>query len=133
MTEAGLARFGDKRLGCVGGALLAAMQRKRTMCAHRLAGTRNQPIQFGRFLANPAVTAQEMLANAGCLTNQRVTGRHVLANTDTTDLRFATHEASKRGFGRDANETPAPACSCTRFWRWRRGPEGSSAWSTVPC
>ena len=24
---------------------------------------------------------------------------------DTTDLRFATHEASKRGFGRDANDT----------------------------
>ena len=24
---------------------------------------------------------------------------------DTTDLRFPTHEASKRGFGRDANDT----------------------------
>lgn len=105
MVAAGLGRFGDKRLECVGGALLAAMQSKRTMCVHRLARDRNQAIQFGRFLANPAVTAQEMLANAACLTNQRAGGRHVLAIMDTTDLRFATHEASKRGFGRDANDT----------------------------
>jgi hypothetical protein len=105
MIEASLGRFGDKRLACVGGALLAAMQSKRTMCLHRLAKDRNQTVQFGRFLANPAVTAQEMLAHAGCLTNQRAAGRDVLALMDTTDLRFATHEASKRGFGRDANDT----------------------------
>lgn len=105
MVEAGLGRFGDKRLECTGGALLAAMQSKRTMCVHRLAKDRNQAIRFGNFLANPAVTAQEMLANAACLTNQRAARRHVLAIMDTTGLRFATHEASKRGFGRDANDT----------------------------
>jgi hypothetical protein len=105
MVEAGLGRFGDKRLECVGGAMLAAMQSKRTMCLHRLASDRKQANQFGRFLANPAVTAQEMLANAGCLTGQRAAGRHVLALMDTTGVRFATHEASKRGFGRDANDT----------------------------
>jgi len=85
--------------------MLEAMQSKRTLCVHRLAKDRNQAIQFGRFLANPSVTAQEMLANAGRLTNQRAGGRHVLAIMDTTDLRFATHETSKRGFGRDANNT----------------------------
>lgn len=105
MVEASLGRFGDKRLECVGGALLAAMQSKRTMCVHRLAKDRNQAVQFGRFLANPAVTAQEMLANAACLTDQRAAGRHVLVLNDTTDLRFATHAASKQGFGRDANDT----------------------------
>jgi hypothetical protein len=105
MSEVSLGGFGDKRLECVGGALLAAMQSKRTLCVHRLAKDRNQTIQFGRFLAHPAVTAREMLAHAGCLTGQRATGRHVLAIMDTTDLRFATHEASKRGFGRDANDT----------------------------
>ena len=105
MMEAGLGRFGDRRLACTGGALLAAMQSKRTMCMHRLARDRTQAVRFDRFLANPAVTAQEMLANAACLTNQRAAGRHVLAIMDTTDLRFANHEASKRGFGRDANDT----------------------------
>jgi hypothetical protein len=89
----------------VGGTLLAAMQSKRTMCVHRLAKDRNQAIQFGRFLANPAVTAQEMLANAACLITHRAAGRHVLAIVDTTGIRFATHELSKQGFGRDANDT----------------------------
>jgi Transposase DDE domain len=100
-----LGRFGDKRLACVGGALLASMQRKRTMCVHRLAKDRNQAIQFGRFLANRAVTTHEMLVTTGRLTSRHVAGRHVLAIMDTTDLRFPTHEASKRGFGRDANDT----------------------------
>ena len=104
MTEAELGRFGDKRLARVGGALLASMQRKRTLCVHRLAKDRNQAIQFGRFLANPAVTTDEMLVATGWLTNQRASGRHVLAIMDTTDVRFPTHEASKRGFGRDAND-----------------------------
>jgi hypothetical protein len=56
MIEAELGRFGDKRLACVGGALLASMQSKRTFCMHRLAKSRSQTVQFGRFLANPAVT-----------------------------------------------------------------------------
>lgn len=105
MLEAELGRFADKRLARVGGTLLASMQRKRTLCVHRLAQDRNQAIQFGRFLANPAVTTDEMLVSAGRLANQRSAGRHVLAIMDTTDLRFPTHEASKRGFGRDSNDT----------------------------
>ena len=62
MSEASLGRFGNQRLACAGGALLAAMQSKRTLCVHRLGKDRNQAMQFGRFLANPAVTAREMLA-----------------------------------------------------------------------
>ncbi len=103
MIGASLGRLGDKRLACVGGALLAAMQRQRTLCVHRLAKDRNQAIQFGRFLANRAVTAHEMLTTAGRLTSQRVAGRHVLAIEDTTELHFPTHEASKRGFGKGGN------------------------------
>jgi len=103
MVEAELGRFGDKRLACVGGKLLAAMQRKRTFCVHRLAKDRNQAIQFGRFLANPAVTAHEMLAATGQLTNRRAAGRHVLAIMDTTELDFPNHEASKHGFGNCGN------------------------------
>ena len=103
MIGADLGRFGDRRLACVGGALLDAMQRHRTLCVHRLAKDRNQAIQFGRFLANPAVTAQEMLATAGRQTGQRVAGRHVLAIQDTTELHFPTHTASKRGFGKAGN------------------------------
>lgn len=105
MVDAELGRFGDARLARVGGSLLASMRRQRTLCVHRLARDRNQAIQFNRFLANPSVTAHEMLVTAGRLTQQRAEGRHVLAIMDTTDLRFPTHGASKRGFGRDANDT----------------------------
>jgi len=103
MIEAELGRFGDKRLACVGGALLASMQRKRTLCVHRLAENRNQARQFGSFLANPAVTHHEMLAATGRQTNRRAAGRHALAIMDTCELHFATHEASKRGFGKGGN------------------------------
>jgi hypothetical protein len=103
MYEATLGRFGDKRLECVGGALLQAMQRKRTMCLHRLAKDRKQSLQFGNFLASRRVSIHEMLANAGLLTGQRVGGRHVLAIDDTSELHFPTHQASKRGFGKGGN------------------------------
>ena len=73
------------------------------MCLHRLAKDRNQAVQFGRFLANNAVSADEMLVQAGRLTGQRAAGRHVLAIQDTTELHFATHRASKRGFGLAGN------------------------------
>jgi hypothetical protein len=103
MIGVGLGRFGDQRLGCVGGALLDAMQRQRTLCVHRLAKDRNQAIQFGRFLDNPAVTTHEMLIAASAWTAQRAVGRHILAIEDTTELHFATHAASKRGFGKGGN------------------------------
>jgi DDE family transposase len=103
MVEASLGRFGDKRLARVGSALLASMQRERTLGVPQLAKDRNQYVQFGRFVANPAVTIQEMLTSTARLTERRAAGRHVLAIMDTTDLRFPTHEASKHGFGRDAN------------------------------
>lgn len=103
MIGAGLGEFGDKRLADVGVALLAAMQQRRTLCLHRLARDRNQALQFGRFLANPKVTTQEMLASAGQQTAQRVSSRHVLAIEDTTELHFPTHEASKHGFGKAGN------------------------------
>ena len=45
MLETQLGRFGDKRLVCVSGALLASVQRKRTLCVSRLAKDRNQAVQ----------------------------------------------------------------------------------------
>ena len=45
MSETELGCFGDKRLACVGGALLASVQRKRTPCVNRLAQDRNQAVQ----------------------------------------------------------------------------------------
>jgi hypothetical protein len=103
MPDTDLGSFGDSRLACVGGELLAAMQRKRTLCIHRLSTDRNQTRRFGRFLANYRVTVHEMLATQRRSTAQRAAGRHVLAVMDTTKLSFPTHHVSKRTFGKDTN------------------------------
>lgn len=103
MIGESLGRFGDRRLERVGTALLAAMQRQRTACVHRLAKDRNEALRFGRFLENSAVSTHEMLATAARQTAARAAGRHVLAIEDTTEVNFPTHAASKRGFGRGGN------------------------------
>lgn len=103
MHDAQLGRFGDERLAATGNALLGAMQKHRCMCLHVLGENREQTRRFGDFLDNELVSRREMLARAGQLTGQRAAGRHVLAVTDTTELNFARHTASKRGFGTVGN------------------------------
>lgn len=103
MSDVELGGFGDARLRRTGARLLSAMQQSPTMCLHALAETRNEAVQFGRFLDNAAVSAEEMLVHAGRQTGSRVAGRHVLAIQDTTELHFASHVASKRGFGAGGN------------------------------
>ncbi len=103
MSEGDLGDFGDARRGRTGSRMLAAMQACPTMCVHALAETRSETIQFGRFLDNAAVSVDEMVVHVGRRTGTRVVGRHVLAIQDTTELHFANHTASKRGFGAGGN------------------------------
>jgi hypothetical protein len=103
MQAHSLGRFGDARLERVGSALAASMQRNRTMCLHRLAKDRRQARQFGAFLANRWVGTAEMVIHAGRQAGRRVAGRHILTIQDTTELHFATHAASKTGFGTAGN------------------------------
>jgi hypothetical protein len=53
----------------------------------RLGGDRAGEVRFGRFLHNPRVTPEEMIATAAARTAGLVGGRHVLAIQDTTTLR----------------------------------------------
>ncbi|MDR3417505.1 MAG: IS4 family transposase [Nevskia sp.] len=103
MSPSQLGQFGDRRRAAVGDALLTAMQKQQTMCLHALAEDRAEMRQFNDFLDNPAVTRHEMLAHAGRLAARRAAGRHVLAIADTSELNFARHTASKRGFGTVGN------------------------------
>ncbi len=86
-----------------GSAFLSALVEKQTSCIRKLGGSRAGEVRFGRFLRNPGVTKEEMLATAGMATGARVGGRRVLALQDTTELNFAGHVASKRGFGTVGN------------------------------
>ena len=76
---------------------------RRTVCLRKLGGKRSGEVRFGRFLRNGAVTAREMIETAACATGLRCAGRHVLAIQDTTEINFAAHARSKRGFGTVGN------------------------------
>ena len=103
MSGAGVGGFGDARLGRVGALLLERVQERQTLCLHALADARTEMLRFGRFLDSDAVSAEEMLVQAGRQTARRAAGRHILAIQDTTELHFAGHAASKHGFGRADN------------------------------
>ena len=103
MDQPHLGRFGDRRLAATGDALLAAMQKERTMCLTALSNDREEMRRFNEFLDNEAVTRHEMLVQAGRLTARRAAGRHVLAVADTSEFNYATHTGRKVGFGTVGN------------------------------
>jgi hypothetical protein len=103
MTAHKLGRFGDRRLAATGDALLAAMQKHRSMHLHVLADSREEARRFNDFLDNEAVSRHEMLVRTGQLTAARAGGRNVVVLADTSEHNYARHAASKRGFGTVGN------------------------------
>lgn len=73
---------------------------RQSICLRRLAGgKRSGIVGFGRFLANPRVTIEALIAGWGEMTAQACAGRHVLAIQDTSDINFTTTPANRRGLG----------------------------------
>ena len=102
-AEPHLGQFGDERLDRVGRDLLSAMVTKRTVNVRRMAGNRSQELRFGRFLHNENVSADAILSFAEQQVRRRAEGRHVLVIQDTTEINYAHHANSKRGFGTVGN------------------------------
>ncbi len=69
------------------------------VCLRRLGGRRADEVRFGRFLANPKVTVERLIAGWGVCTGAAVRGRHVLAIQDTSELNFRTTPERRRGLG----------------------------------
>lgn len=82
---------------------LSALVEKKRCCLRKLGGSRAGEVRFGRFLRNPSVTKEEMLATAAAQTGGRVAGRKLLVLQDTSELNFSGHAASKQGFGTVGN------------------------------
>lgn len=101
--EGRLGAFGDERLDRAGRDLLAAMVAKRSVNIRRLGGCRSQEIRFGRFLHNEDVTVEAALAQAAQDVGVCAAGRDVLVIQDTTEINYARHARSKRGFGTVGN------------------------------
>lgn len=79
------------------------MLSQQTVCLRKLAATRAREVQFGRWLANDKVTAQEIIAHACRRTGAVATGRHVLAIHDTTELNHQAHARRVSGLGTVGN------------------------------
>jgi hypothetical protein len=62
-------------------------------------GKRPQEVGFGRFLANPKVTVERLIAGWSDQTGAAASGRHVLAIQDTSEIHFKTTVERRRGLG----------------------------------
>ncbi len=72
---------------------------RKTVCLRRLGGDRGGELRAGRFFANPKVTAAKIVEDWSTLTGAAVTGRHVLAPQDTSEVTFPTTAQRRRGLG----------------------------------
>ena len=71
-----------------------------SVCLRRLAGgQRSGVIGLDRFLANPRVTAERLVAGWGDAAREACAGRHVLAVQDTSEINFRTGEGRRKGLG----------------------------------
>lgn len=69
------------------------------VCLRRLGERRADEVRFGRFLANPKVTVERLIAGWCECTATAASGRHVLAIQDTSELNFRTTPERRRGLG----------------------------------
>ncbi len=79
--------------------LLERMAMRTSVCLRRLGGERAGEVRFGRFVANPKVTVEALVAGWGEQTARAVAGRHVLAIQDTSEINFRTSPERRRGLG----------------------------------
>lgn len=71
-----------------------------TICLRQLArGKETLEIRFGRLLRNQRVTVEQIIETGSEETARAVTGRHVLAIQDTSELNYRTSEGHRRGLG----------------------------------
>lgn len=82
-----------------GAALLGRVVARGEVCLRRLGERRADEVRFGRFLANPKVTVERLIAGWSECTAAAASGRHVLAIQDTSEVNFRTTPERRRGLG----------------------------------
>lgn len=81
--------------------LLECVVARSTVCLRQVAqGDSAKNMQFWRFVSNPRVSVDKLIAGWSERTREAVVGRHVLAIQDTSELKFATTEDDRRGLGK---------------------------------
>lgn len=95
--------FGDKRLAQRGALFIDRMVEHGSCTIRRLGESRAGVIGFGRFLGNPKVSAEEIVATASGRLEGAARGLHVLAVQDTTEVNYQHHVGRVRGLGAVGN------------------------------
>lgn len=75
----------------------------RDVCLRQIGLDRAGEVRFGRFLANPKVTAEKLIEGICAPTRARAAGCHVLAIQDTTELNYQAHADRVSGLGTVGN------------------------------
>jgi hypothetical protein len=102
-----IGEFGDKRLCRSGKLLYKRMLERGTVCIRQLCDERAEQKRFNRLLEHPDVTHQEIIRYGGMKIASMVTGRHVLAIQDTSELDYTAHLRRTQGLGRITNHKGA--------------------------
>lgn len=91
-------KLGDLRLEKAFTLLVAAMVVRYTSVLRQLGKDRNEEIRFGRFINNPRVTPEQLVAHHCSLWSPSFGGKHLLVISDSTTVSFGPH-ASRKGLG----------------------------------
>jgi hypothetical protein len=86
-----------------GAVVLQRVGERQTVSIRKLANDRAEQVKFRRFLANEAVTVEEMVAHRAMLAGATAAGRHVLAIQDTSEINYQAQSGRKRGLGTVGN------------------------------
>ena len=74
---------------------------RRSVCLRQMArGDWAANMSFWRFVNNPQVTSNKLIEGWSLQTPTAVSGRHVLAIQDTSEIKFATQRGRRRGLGK---------------------------------
>jgi hypothetical protein len=99
--------FGDVRLARGGELIMRRVSERQTVCLRKLADDRAEQIRFRRFLANEAVTVEEMISHRAMFVAAAAAGRHVLAIQDTSEVNYEAQSGRKRRLGTVGNGSDA--------------------------
>ncbi len=101
--EIGIGYFGDARLEKNGELIVQRVVERQAVCLRKLAAVRAGQVKFRRFLGHEAVTVEEMISHRAMFVADAVSGRHVLAIQDTSEVNYQAQSGRKRRLGTVGN------------------------------
>jgi len=91
-------KLGDVRLDRVQGLLIYAMSQKLTVVLRQLSEDRAEEVAFGRYIKNPRITPEKIVAHYHTEERHDFSGQHILVMQDTSTASFGLH-ANRTGLG----------------------------------